>query len=615
MSAVQSSIDLEALLTPIAGDSPAGRNLEYEDVYRQIRALRNPGELEEPSPEDWMKVIRIAAEALEMESKDLQLSIWLLEALTHADSFAGTAAGLDLTRRIAEEFWDGCFPEIDTEDDEEPLAYRAGPLEWISGKLPSILKGLPLCAQEYGLVHYEVTQASSDVRQAFVEQGWPDSEQFSKALESEGLARLESTLAAVTSALACLDQLESMTDKRFVEKREAASGSIVEDPILSFSGVREVLEECRWLVEKFAKPKRTTLVEEKPSDELVQAEPSEQRPQPAPQQLPQPEPVGQQEDSSSADRVSAEPVGEEDARQRVFLCADYLRQNSPYHPAPFIIKRAIALGDALFYDDLPDPDELPAPAPELRQRLETLSQNQEWQDLLDECEKALETEANWYWLDLHRYAVTAMSHLNEDYFGRPILAIRGVLRTLLEGHPGLVKIDLGDEQPAADQETRRWLSEEILSGNGAGPSIAPAALRPEEDSASEADERALKEARRLAKGKEFHAVIQLLQDWVAASGSGRVRFRRRLLMAQLFMEYRDLKKMAYPILDELALLIERHRLQDWEEKELVAGAWRELVRCGRDRDIKKAFPDGEARASQAYQQLCRFDLASALGLD
>ncbi len=112
-------LDLAALLKPIPGTKPAGESVRYAGVYDAIQEARradddlNKGEWQtEAKVADWRAVINLATEALGTKCKDLQIGVWLVEALGKRHGFAGLREGLSLIRQLHEQFWDGLYPEI-----------------------------------------------------------------------------------------------------------------------------------------------------------------------------------------------------------------------------------------------------------------------------------------------------------------------------------------------------------------------------------------------------------------------------------------------------------------------------------------------------------------------
>ena len=61
----------------------------------------------------WPAVIEMATEALTTKSKDLQITVWLVEALVKQHGFAGLRDGLQLLRELQERFWPSLYPAVE----------------------------------------------------------------------------------------------------------------------------------------------------------------------------------------------------------------------------------------------------------------------------------------------------------------------------------------------------------------------------------------------------------------------------------------------------------------------------------------------------------------------
>ena len=94
----------------------------------------------------------------------------------------------------------------------------------------------------------------------------------------------------------------------------------------------------------------------------------------------------------------------------------------------------------------------------------------------------------------------------------------------------------------------------------------------------------------------------------AAEPNGRIRFQRKLLLADLCIKT-NRKKLATSILQELNEIIETHKLEQWETSEIVGGVWARLVRCYRD---KAAGTANEELETQFFRKLSRLDPWQAL---
>lgn len=140
-------IDPKALLEPISGDSPSGEDVRYSGVYDEIKEARRFDEVLDQGEwqtdikkSDWDKVIQLAASALREKSKDLQIAVWLTEALIRKHGFEGLSAGLAVTASIISDYWETFYPLPDDGD----LEYRIGPLEFLNEKLSPMVRETPV---------------------------------------------------------------------------------------------------------------------------------------------------------------------------------------------------------------------------------------------------------------------------------------------------------------------------------------------------------------------------------------------------------------------------------------------------------------------------------------
>jgi type VI secretion system ImpA family protein len=126
----------DGLLQPIPGESPSGPSLRNQPPYEEIReALRPPDTApggvwqRDQKPTDYAAVIKMASAFLATKSKDLDVAIWLAEALTRKHQLPGLCEGLLLIRKLLESFWDTIHPALDPEDGE---AFRARPVKHLN---------------------------------------------------------------------------------------------------------------------------------------------------------------------------------------------------------------------------------------------------------------------------------------------------------------------------------------------------------------------------------------------------------------------------------------------------------------------------------------------------
>ncbi|HSW49610.1 MAG TPA: type VI secretion system domain-containing protein, partial [Bryobacteraceae bacterium] len=99
--------------------------------------------------------------------------------------------------------------------------------------------------------------------------------------------------------------------------------------------------------------------------------------------------------------------------------------------------------------------------------------------------------------------------------------------------------------------------------------------------------------------------IELLSQEIVKARSGRLRFQRKIQLAQVCMASGH-ESVAYPILEEIGKEIEQRNLEDWEAPDLLAQPLVLLLRC-----LNKLGISPEDR-QRIYARICRLDPIQAL---
>jgi type VI secretion system protein ImpA len=595
------------LLNPIPGDNPSGANLRYDPVYDKIKDARR---VEDDAPQgDWQRerkvadyklVIKLAGETLATRTKDLQLGAWLTEAMLRQEGFSGLRQGLDLLRGLIENFWDTLYPE--SEDGE--LELRAAPVEWVGTTLDRPLREAPITRSGLSFFKYkesrtvgsEAEASESDqraqARAAAIADGKISVEDFDKDAAATPTAQYEAWVAALDGSQESLEALNLLCEQKF---GNYAPG---------FSPVRAALEEVRHTV--------NSILQKRPDRKGAEPEP-------------EPEPEAAVEEYAAAEDASGtaaaaparkrvvaglEPQDADDATARLAAVARFLRQQDPYSPAPYLLLRGYRWGELRGYGETPDPTLLLPPSSETRQNIRRLGLEANWVELLEAGETAMAQPCGRAWLDLQRYVVKAAT----DY-GYPAIAaaIRSELRALLRDLPLLPTWTLMDDIPTANAETQAWLKELVE------PVVEATAAVEDDFAASRMDETSVEAAApgepappdtytlalEAARGGRAADAIQMLADEIPRQQSGRGRFQRKLQLAQICMMTGH-EALARPILEDLALAIEGHKLEDWEAPDVVAHPLALLYRC-------LSRLDGDAATKQKlYARISRLDPVQAL---
>jgi type VI secretion system protein ImpA len=589
------------LLNPIPGKNPCGESLRYAPVYDKIKEARREDDdapqgdwQHERKTADYTLVLKLGGEALATKSKDLQLAVWITEALFKTESFAGLRSGLDLIRGLLENLWDNLYPEVEDGDFE----LRAAPLDWLGSRQEAALRNLPLTRtkgtswykfKEARAVGHETDADDSDkqeVRAAAIADGKMTMEDWDKAFIATPKSFYTETEATLDGILEAIDALTALCEEKFTSDAP------------SFGPTRTTLEEIRHTVHGLLQKKRETepdAAEEAAEESFSWAEPE---PTSAPRKV-----------RAKGGPLSPEPVDKDDAFQRVVDVAVFLRREDPYSTTPYLLLRGLRFGELRSVGPDLDPGLLAAPATEVRQSLKKAASESDWLQVIEIAESAMGTPCGRGWLDLQRYTYRAAYELG---YTQIQAVIRAEVHALLADYPGLRQAMLLDDTPAANPETQMWL-DEIAPAIPAAPETEPAytppvfvheEVRPAGEGGSrapDANELALEAA---GAGRHQEA-IEILMREASTEKSGRGRFQRRLQLAQLCISM-GYEQIAHPILDQITAEIDARGLEGWEAPELVAQPFCLLYRC-----LVKSKTDPEVK-QKIYDRICRLDPLQAL---
>ena len=585
----------DELLAPIPGANPGGVELRYDPLFDKIKEARREDE-DIPQGEwqttrktaDWSQVIKLTRDALTTKSKDLQLAVWLSEAMLRREGFAGFRAAVDMIVGLLEQHWDHLYPEIEDGDAE----MRAAPLEWLGTKLELPIKRVALNRSGHNFLQHQEARAvpteaeanadstKGETRQALIAEGKTPPEEIERGFQSTPKAWIKSVAADIDGTLESLQNLDDVSRERFG------------DVAPSYSRLRVVIEEVQRTAKQLLKRKLELdpdLVDGAATPTTTTA--MEGAPVAVPANIILPGSVGAQ--------LSPQPTSREDAAGRIAVAAKYLRQADPTNPAAYLLLRGFRWGELRASGSSPDPRLLEAPPTQTRTQLKSLLLDAKWDALLEACETVMATPHGRGWLDLQRYALTACEQLGSE-FKIVTSALRGALRSLLADLPGLVDMTLMDDTPTANGETRAWLKTIAdLDAAGLATEVASGSLEPRRSVDPNASALATVRA-----GRTDRAIAALMRE-VGSEKSKRGRFLLQTQLATIMVEANH-HAVAQPILEELMSHVESHKLEDWESGDVVARPLALLYRC-----LEKLDGDSSTRQS-LYLRICRLDPLQAM---
>lgn len=339
-------LDVAKITGPLPGGSGGGVDIRYTpefDALAQARREEDAGEQGiwqvEIKKADWRLVASMASDILSTKSKDLQVAVWLVQALYNLHGLKGLAAGLAIVARMVKTLWPLLWPQIDGDDVESRLA----PFFWIDSRLTEELTKMtvtePLAGEVHGFTFQQVLKARELERMARNRPG-----AFEAALAEGEISESAINMAlARTSTEFLVDhygeaRLAVSATKRLSDALDAAAGK--ESP--SFKAFRQTLNEIdrlftQALADRNIKP---DVPAEKPA---AKDPPSKEKTVPA---------------SSSRTEIALTADGMpviKDRRQAYAVLkyvAEWLAAQEPHSPAPSLVRRAVSwesmtLGDVL----------------------------------------------------------------------------------------------------------------------------------------------------------------------------------------------------------------------------------------------------------------------------
>ena len=337
-----SVINFETLLAPISEDKPSGEYLRFSGVYDEIKEARR-ADMDVPQGEwqtevkyaDYRKVISLAVPALERETKDLQITAWLSEALVKEHGFVGLRDCLKLINGLQENFWETLHPEIDEGDMEG----RANALAWMETQTSYALKQAKITGYNgYSFVDYEDSkkydipdniESLDSTEQARYNALRAEAEKENRVTANKWRAEMAQTRRQFYEELSFLfdecwaayNDLNRIIEEKF--DRNQAPG---------MNNLKRALDDVHTQVKKFLEDKRAEEPDEA-TEEIVEGE------------------AGANGDGGAVVRVAGVMTAQgaiqsrQDALKRLGDIADFFKKTEPHSPISYILQRAVKWGN------------------------------------------------------------------------------------------------------------------------------------------------------------------------------------------------------------------------------------------------------------------------------
>lgn len=344
------TFDIEALLAEISPDAPCGEDISYDADFMELERLaagtaetQVGDHIQEGEGPDWKKVFTLSLSLLE-RSRDLRVILYLTASTLRLTGLPGFCDGLALLQGIVERHWEHFFPQLDPDDDNDPLermnilSSLSPPATMMSDQDPvKILPGLmevPLCAPKDArlpqptLRHILVATGELSIPEGQAG-GLPTMQLIEAAFEQaeiDGLQATDRLLKACLTHLSALD--EQLTDR---------VGATVAP---NFDRLKHLLQQMQSKTGMFLENRGYRSAESSPSQEESDADG-----QAAEQASPA---------SAFSKALSGQITSDQDVLKALDMIVAYYEKNEPSSPVPLVIKRARRLVGRSFVDIIRD---------------------------------------------------------------------------------------------------------------------------------------------------------------------------------------------------------------------------------------------------------------------
>lgn len=323
---------IDALVDPIPGPDPQGADIwraEIKDKFDEARkevvrfeegaTARSRPIIETPGR--WDVIIREGQEYLTTRTKDLYVAVRLLEALLrHRDTnqryqpLQGFSEGLVLVRRLVDEGWDRLYPSIEDGD----LEVRASPINWIddadrSNSIPHLLRSTPLVGDFW---YFDFNPGALDEGTAVDSAAEERRKAANLAAVAAGAKHWEPQVGWLKASLAEVEKLDEVVLERMGEEIAPSVRNLRR-------ALSELLEIARTYMPADA-PSETTAVATIEGGAEVSAE----------------TPARATPPNTVATRA--------DIYARLAEAAAKLQEIEPHSPIPYLLQRAVELGQMPF---------------------------------------------------------------------------------------------------------------------------------------------------------------------------------------------------------------------------------------------------------------------------
>lgn len=307
---------MQLMLAPVSPDQPCGEDLEYDAAYLALERAaigqpeRQMGDAILPAEAPDWRAVREQAGQLLVRSKDLRIAQHLVQSSIALDGLPGLARSLELIHQLIVQYWDGLFPLLDADDDNDPT-FRINALAGLTAEhnLRLLREAEFIRSRAFGPISLRAALNAAGLH-AFANESLT-AEQLSGAFRDCEDERIQAARGALEQAQSCAARIES----EIAERVGSAQG-------LDLLPLKQLLKQA------------LLILGEQAPDTAAPSEVTDDAPQ---------------EPAATSQAPRSERIGNrDDVLRSLDLILAYYTRHEPSSPVPILIGRARSLVHADF---------------------------------------------------------------------------------------------------------------------------------------------------------------------------------------------------------------------------------------------------------------------------
>ena len=537
--------------TAINESTPCGENVRYEPVFEELEAELAKQQSLTAETVDWDRVIELSSAILQSSAKDMLVAAYLCQALFIKNRYAGLNAGLKILADMVEQFWECLFPPV------KRLRARGTAISWLS-----------------------------EMSAAYAGDNVPAADESESLIEAvANLRRLDNELADKMGDQAPMVTELSRLLKNYKQSAEAELANVAS-------------------VEK-----------EKPAVEIAASSTNETPVAEVKTEAAAPPPAVPTKAAAKPRKVSAavdmgDIASDADVKKALRQIQDVAKNINGYWQTKKLSDarqyRLARLSCWMMIEAAPPAKDgitqVNPPAAERLKFFELQIEKQAFSSVLPELEQTLSRSP--FWLDGQYKVVTVMRALGAEY-DNAIQTVIAETRHFLQRLPVLIDLSFAEQTPFADDQTKLWLSSEVLTENNNAATVSS------ESSTADVWNEVLADAKKISVSGDKDAAVELLNQGLNKSRAQRDQFYWRAALAELLLQIGQAAQAA-AMLEEMSSQAIELNINYWEP-DLMSKIYRLLHQAYVKQNNKQKDNESlQQKIAQVYAQLSWFDPLAAL---